>query len=292
MASYLDCSKQMPYKKQRLTTILIALFFYGMQSVFAQKMDTSAYEKVEQITEDTVSISTKTYENDDTKIASVENDIDIKVDTLLHKNNFFIQRDSILTWKNNKKYSWIINIDTLLKAEQARLDSLNKLQKPGQSNIKIPSSNFSLNSPILSVFLIVIAVCFVAFILYNLFLSKGVFKKQSKKANVETEHEIDENDLDNDFYSFFERAIAAGDNRMGIRYIFLHTLKSLHEKGFIHFAADKTNSQYTRELSSEKKNGFAKLALYYEYIWYGNIVISKQQVGEIIATFKIFLQKV
>ncbi len=294
MASYLDCSKRMLFKNQRPIIIFIALFCCGMQSVFAQRIDdTSIYDKVEQITEDTVSISTKTYENDDIKIVSLDNDDeDIKVDTLLHKNNFFIKRDSILAWRNNKKYSWITDIDTLLKAEQTRLDSLNKPQKAKPSNIKLPSSNFSLNSSILSTFFILIAACFVAFILYNLFLSKGIFKKQTQKLNVQTEDEIDENDLDNDFYNLFEKAIAAGSNRMGIRYIFLHTLKTLNEKGFIHFAADKTNSQYTRELNSEKKNGFTKLALYYEYIWYGNIAISKQQLEEIIENFKIFLQNV
>jgi hypothetical protein len=148
-------------------------------------------------------------------------------------------------------------------------------------------------SPIFVWFLWGLAACFVGFILYQLFLSKGVFtKSRSTPKAVQIEDEIDEENLSNDFDALYRRAYNAGDMRLSMRYLFLKTLQKLNERELIQFAADKTNSQYAREMPAGKRNEFASLALYYEYIWYGNVSVQKEIFDGITTKFNAFLNKI
>jgi Domain of unknown function (DUF4129) len=80
--------------------------------------------------------------------------------------------------------------------------------------------------------------------------------------------------------------------RLAMRYLFLKTLQKLNERELINFAADKTNSQYAREIPAAKRNEFANLALYYEYIWYGNVGVQKETFDGIKTKFDTFLNKI
>ena len=124
-------------------------------------------------------------------------------------------------------------------------------------------------------------------------MSKGVFNKNIKQSKAEVvEEEVDENDMDNDFASLQKKAYYAGDTRLAMRYLFLKMLQKLDQKNHIKFAADKTNAVYAREMSDNFRNDFASLAMYFEYIWYGNFDITKEVFDKIETQYNQFLNRI
>jgi hypothetical protein len=215
---------------------------------------------------------------------------DVLGDTLVHFNDFEMPKDSIINWKAQKKYAWSRNIDSLLKDKQI------KNQKNFNSAAENTSNGLSMldrffSSPFLKVLLWLIAFSLVAFVLYKLFLSKGIFRFATKKQTKETPEEAVDNINESDFEKLFQKAYAAGDLRMGMRYLFLRVLQKLNEKDLIYFTVDKTNGNYLKELPLAKRNDFASLALYYEYIWYGNVVVEKETFSTIEIKVNEFINK-
>ncbi len=265
----------MPMRKK---IIVLSLVFYSTINAFAQK---NIYDNIDtSIT--TTSIDTnivEPYEKDTYTDEAIKKEKkylhgwgdNVLGDTSINFRTVNITQDSITNWKQKNKYAWIKIIDSALHA--AHNKDTNKQQQPIKDYDNSPSAIDSfLQSSFLQLFLWIIALGFVSFIIYQLFLSKGVFGKASKKASkITIEEDVVEDNLDNDFDNLYNKAFAAGNTRLAMHYLFLKTLQKLNEKELIHFTADKTNSMYATEIPSAKRNGFAQIALYYEYIWYGNV---------------------
>lgn len=220
---------------------------------------------------------------------------DVLGDTTVNFRDIFISPDSLNSWKANKKYAWINSLDSLLKEKQRKEDEQMEDTIKKSKNITDGISAFDriLSSGILKIILWIIAGCVILFIIQNLFLSKGIFTSGGKKAkNVVAEQEEIDNNMESDFESLQRKAYATGDLRMAMRYLFLKTLQKLNDRELIRFAADKTNSAYARELPQAKRNEFASLALYYEYIWYGNITVQKGTFDGIENKFNEFLKRI
>ncbi len=100
-----------------------------------------------------------------------------------------------------------------------------------------------------------------------------------------------------DLSSQIEKCIQEGNYRLAVRYYYLWVMKILNESHQIEFNIDKTNQDYTQELS--KKNTFSRERLrlfiqcthYYEYLWFGNFAVSEPAFLKIEQTFKDFLTK-
>ena len=61
---------------------------------------------------------------------------------------------------------------------------------------------------------------------------------------------------------------------------------------WILLSGDKTNFQYVREIKHiELQNGFSKLTLHYEYVWYGEFPIDAIQYARMEMDFKEFNKK-
>jgi hypothetical protein len=72
----------------------------------------------------------------------------------------------------------------------------------------------------------------------------------------------------------------------------LKTLHLLAGRQWLQLAADKTNFQYVREIKQfELQNGFSKLTLHYEYVWYGEFAIDATQYSRIENDFHEFNKK-
>jgi hypothetical protein len=220
---------------------------------------------------------------------------DVIQDTTVNFRELIINADSLKSWKENKRYAWINNIDSLLRDKQQKEDdeAQNAMRKGRDLSDGLSGFERFLNSGILQLLLWLIGGSVVVFIIYRLFLSKGLFGTGGKKAKnvVEEQEEID-NNMESDFESLQRKAYAAGDLRVAMRYLFLKTLQKLNDRELIRFAADKTNSAYARELPPAKRNEFASLALYYEYIWYGNIAVQKEMFDGIENKFNEFLKRI
>lgn len=205
-------------------------------------------------------------------------------DTTINLRSVIIREDSVFARKQKKEYVWIKTLDSLLH------DAQNK----SNSSVKKYSPSFLdrvFNSVWLRVFLLLIAGGIVVYIISRLFLSTGIFRKPSKKITEQPE-EAYEDSMAKDFGPMLRNAVAAGDLRLAMRYLFLQTMQKLNERGLIIFAADKTNSMYVNELSPLHKNTFATLALYYEYIWYGEAEVNKENFDAISTKFNDFIRKI
>lgn len=100
-----------------------------------------------------------------------------------------------------------------------------------------------------------------------------------------------------DLNSQIEKCIQDKNYRLAVRLYYLWVMKILNEAHLIEFNIDKTNQDYTRELSKrntlsrERLGLFIQCTHYYEYLWFGNFVVSESAFLRIEKTFKDFLTK-
>lgn len=100
-----------------------------------------------------------------------------------------------------------------------------------------------------------------------------------------------------DLSSQIEKCIQDKNYRLAVRYYYLWVMKQLNEAQLIEFNIDKTNQDYTQELSRKNTVSRDKLGLfiqcthYYEYLWFGNFAVSEPAFIKIEKTFKDFLTK-
>lgn len=245
-------------------SFLFTFFFVAAQ---AQKkyiyQDTSLLQKEEPEHND---------ENETTVTADkiVESPAAKQADTALYINNLLLSPDSITQWKKLKQYSYIKSLDSLLREKNKKTKA-----KPVQKNNGPGFLSKLLTSPFLRIFLWMLAISFVLFIIYKLFLTEGIFKAKTKAADKPGTTEPEETiSSETDFDELIKNALQNNNYRQAVRYQYLRTLHLLAGKNLIELAPDKTNYQYVSEIKEGAyQNDFATLTLNYEYVWYGEFNI-------------------
>lgn len=77
--------------------------------------------------------------------------------------------------------------------------------------------------------------------------------------------------------ALIDEAIVQQDYRSAVRYLFLRALNALAAKGLIVWRIDKTNRDYVQELAqNELRTRFSELVRLFEYVWYGEFALTKQ----------------
>ncbi|MFT3908210.1 MAG: DUF4129 domain-containing protein [Ferruginibacter sp.] len=228
---------------------------------------------------------TSLLENGEASQADVEG-----ADTILYKHEIAISADTINAWKTDKRFAYVKNLDSLLKAAEKESDedyrSVSHKTSPSFLQ-KILSSGF------VQVIFWMIAIGIVLFILYKLFLNQGIFKRSSTALTVK-EIQAEQTIIDEtaDYDALIRQSFKLSDYRMAVRYLFLKTLRQLSDKGMLQRSVEKTNFQYVQEIPADKKNDFASLVLNYEYVWYGNLDISREQFEQIERGYTSFYNKI
>ena len=88
----------------------------------------------------------------------------------------------------------------------------------------------------------------------------------------EEEELIKNEDLD----KLIKNAIAEENYRLAVRYRYLQQLRELDKKELINYEFQKTNYEYVQEIAqNELKALFNRISTIYEYIWYGNFMVTK-----------------
>ena len=216
----------------------------------------------------------------------------IYIDTTLYYNSPVVSPDSVAAWKNLKDFAYVKKLDSLLKAQQQKEKKKEKVKDTEPAGPNFLSR--LLSSGGLQIFLWVLAIFFVLFILYKLFLTEGFFRKTPKAAKTNTPEVAEEIiNGESDFEIMIRQAVQSGNYRLAVRYQYLQTLHKLANKNLIELAADKTNHQYVREIKNQNyQKGFAALTLNYEYVWYGGFDIEKNIYQKIESNFTGFNQKI
>jgi len=115
-----------------------------------------------------------------------------------------------------------------------------------------------------------------------------IFSRKSQIVEVPYT-ESDDNIHEIDFNEQIEKAISNKNYRLAVRLLYLRTLKILSDKNLIHWLPEKTNQTYIGEISDpDKKKEFSKLTHQFEYVWYGEFFIDKENFNTIKDTFEQF----
>ena len=277
-------------RKTIYISILMVSFFSAVQ---AQKKviyeDTSLLQKDEPV----ISAPEEALRDVDSVILNVPEeavkaDEETPLDTTLYQNNLHFSYDSIKNWRNQNDYSYSKYLDSLLKSKKEP----EKKETPKSSEPDL--LNDILGSGILGLILWTFVICFVGFILYQLFLSDGGFRRRSKKVKdiiAEAAEEIITNE--SDFDALIRQALQNANYRQAIRYQYLRTLHLLADKNLVSLAPDKTNFNYVSEITNaDNRQAFAALTLNYEYVWYGEFDIDKNIYEKIETNFRQLNQKI
>ena len=89
-----------------------------------------------------------------------------------------------------------------------------------------------------------------------------------------------------DIQQLIKEALAEKNYRLAVRYYYLFILKLLSEREMIAWQRQKTNDDYSNELSgSPLKQQFNRATLLYDYIWYGEFQIDQERYSKVEEVF-------
>ncbi|MBL0358697.1 MAG: hypothetical protein IPP72_18355 [Chitinophagaceae bacterium] len=207
------------------------------------------------------------------------------IDTNLVKNSNILSPDSISLLKNSKQFAYTKRLDSLLK------DYRKKQQRKVNETIQDSSPSWItlfFTSMVTQFLFWSLAVFFIGFIVYKLFFSGGFFERQTAKANIKNTIEDDGSRIrDHNYDALIASAKKEQNYRLATRYLYLQLLQKLTASGAIVFAADKTNTEYLRELTGKTyTHDVVALTLNYEYVWYGEFAIDAMLFSKIETRFK------
>jgi hypothetical protein len=212
-----------------------------------------------------------------------ENDADA-TDTSLVINKNLLSADSIAHLKNSEPFAYAKTLDSLLY-------NLKKQQTKNAEPIHDTSPSWVelfFSSTLTKYFFWALAIFFAGFIVVKLFLAGGFFQRSTTRSNVKV---LDEDSLtpvkDRNFDALIAKAKNGQNFRLATRYLYLQLLQKLAAANAIQFAADKTNTEYLRELTGKSyKQEVSVLTLNYEYVWYGEFAIDAAAFSRLEARFK------
>jgi len=94
------------------------------------------------------------------------------------------------------------------------------------------------------------------------------------------------------FESAIQQAIGQENYRLATRLLYLQTLKQLADKGLIQWQLNKTNTAYLAEMKTHPANDmFVQLTHHFDYVWYGETLLEKEQFLQIQLLFHQFKEK-
>ncbi len=259
--------------------VIFLLFAVMLHAGYAQNPDADSVLMIQDQPVDTPADENENYEEAE----------ELFTDTIVNIHAISILPDTVNYWKNKKEFSYVKNLDSLLKALQE------KQEASKENKVRLPNPSFLdniFNAPFLKLILWTMAAIFVGVILFQLFKNNGFFKR-ADRVGVQEEAVLPDDDiLEQNFDKLLQQAYNLGDFRLAIRYQFLKTLQRLRDKEWIEFSVDKTNSRYVHEVPAQWRNDFAKLILNYEYVWYGNFALTAAQYDLLQKKYTSFNEKI
>jgi hypothetical protein len=191
-----------------------------------------------------------------------------------------IPGDTIKLISSDKGFYYKNYIDSLLKARQ-------KIRKDvSDAEAKVKEDSFF--QSFLELISWIFAIGLLFYMVYKLFLTNSSLFSRSRKNVSGDTLKIQEENL-NDPEAGIQQAVAAGNYRLAVRYLYLQTLRNLADKKFIELGSEKTNYRYVNEVRKHSfANEFASLTLAYEYTWYGEYPVDKNLFEQIHSSFKNF----
>ncbi len=128
----------------------------------------------------------------------------------------------------------------------------------------------------------------VLFLLLKFFLKVNLnsileTSKNNPIVSITEEEELIKN---KDILKLIQKAISNKNYRMAVRYYYLNILKQLEVKQFIIWELQKTNDDYSKEITQQNiKQSFENLTRLYDFVWYGNFNINEAEFMRVESDF-------
>lgn len=206
--------------------------------------------------------------------------------------------DSLTKWKMSREFLYMNYLDSLLRKQKGvKSDTVRFNENSGEIKKSQERSNpvaiRFLNSFPVQIFFWLMAVFFVAFVIYKVVYRNEMFSINRKKSIDETDDDSLKLNEPSEYDIHISTAETNKDFNLAVRYLYLKTIAILSEKELIQFSADKTNREYLSEMESGLlAKDFGSLTHDYEYIWYGKFVIDRHHYDLIKDQFIQFIKKV
>ena len=211
------------------------------------------------------------------------------------------ENDTILKWKQSRDFAYMHFLDSLLrKQKDIRSDTVRfdensgKIIRNGNSRTGVSPFGKILNSLPFRIFFWILAIIFISFIAYKVLYKNDIFRRKKNKMLSEDAEESLE-DLQNvaEYDALISNAEAKRDFNLAIRFLFLKTLKTLTDRGFVTFTIEKTNQEYLKEMGeNEHAKEFEDVTRIYEYVWYGKHVIDEDHYLKLKELYYLFNKKI
>jgi hypothetical protein len=192
----------------------------------------------------------------------------------------YMPADSIASLRRKPEYSYIENLDSLLRNFKMDVAENKKNQPPSKSIFDIGLVKLLIWS---------LAIFAVLFILYQLFAGQQNLFYRNKKLEAEAETG-DTPKSEASHLVLSQQAASRGDYRQAVRHQYSYILQLMGEKQLIHLQPQKTNDHYLREVRQKPlASDFARLTLQFEYVWYGEFNLNTEQYETIAAGYRKFI---
>ncbi len=154
---------------------------------------------------------------------------------------------------------------------------------------KNPAAIREILSTLLQVALWSLLVFALAMLGYSLY-KHGIFGILSlKKQNYDISFsELEDKVLETDWSILINKAIVDMQFNVATRLLFLQLLQSLNQQNMIVWKKSKSIRDYQMELNNDYRSGFFSLAKYYQYSWFGEVIIDEEHFNQIHEEFKSF----
>ncbi len=117
-------------------------------------------------------------------------------------------------------------------------------------------------------------------------------KQQPPQIELTEDEDIIQNQ---DIQQLINKALQQKNYRLAIRYYYLSILKKLSDQELIQWEAQKTNTDYIKELTdNHMQDQFKSITKLYDFIWYGNFEVNEkayQKAEKEFTTLTHFIQQ-
>lgn len=146
-----------------------------------------------------------------------------------------------------------------------------------------------LHSTSMKVIVITLLIALLIFTIFKLIDRNVAVNKKIPDSIIHAREMSEEELIEQTMDDLIAQAIAAGDYRLAIRFLYIQTIQSLNMYKFIQWKKDKTNKDYLREMRThEKYKHFRELTLVYEVVWYGDHNIEASRFTSVNGLFDEF----
>jgi hypothetical protein len=214
------------------------------------------------------------FQDEEKKVIPADPELRSVPDTAVNR----LKKDDAFAYANDSEY-W-----TKAKKEEEEEDKPRRRSKGFWDYV----DDFFSDSTTRTVVYIILGVILVL-IIYRIVVVNNLFMTPASRRRIEQteepETEIDDNNLD----TKVRQAIQEKNYRLAIRFMYLKTLRSLNEKGWIRYHAQATNNEYISQVHHYGAgNEFRFLTHVYEYVWYGEFALTEEQFNKVQQNFQHF----